>query len=159
MGKVKAVKGIKEKTQGAAIGVMVQASIEAAYWACSAVTETIGAQVLHCRPEYKRTWPEENRSLQAFLNYNSGFSQGASGIATEVAAYSTVTLDLSKRDITGSSSRSLADSNGDAVDQWSKLDLANVTAEDANLGSLFSRADAAIYEAKRQGKNRVVQST
>ncbi|MFC6301042.1 diguanylate cyclase [Pseudomonas sp. CCM 7893] len=37
--------------------------------------------------------------------------------------------------------------------------LANLSAEDANLDSLFGRADTAMYEAKRQGKNRVVQST
>jgi diguanylate cyclase (GGDEF)-like protein/PAS domain S-box-containing protein len=34
--------------------------------------------------------------------------------------------------------------------------LASLTAEDANVDSLFARADAAMYEAKRQGKNRVL---
>lgn len=34
--------------------------------------------------------------------------------------------------------------------------LASLTAEDATLDSLFARADAAMYEAKRQGKNRVI---
>ena len=34
--------------------------------------------------------------------------------------------------------------------------LTNLTAEDENLDSLFARADAAMYEAKRQGKNRIV---
>lgn len=34
--------------------------------------------------------------------------------------------------------------------------LASLTAEDATLDALFARADAAMYEAKRQGKNRVV---
>ncbi|MEX3774904.1 GGDEF domain-containing protein [Pseudomonas sp. MYb118] len=34
--------------------------------------------------------------------------------------------------------------------------LTNLTAEDANIESLFARADAAMYEAKRQGKNRII---
>ena len=34
--------------------------------------------------------------------------------------------------------------------------LANLKEEDSTLDSLFARADAAMYEAKRLGKNRVV---
>jgi diguanylate cyclase (GGDEF)-like protein/PAS domain S-box-containing protein len=34
--------------------------------------------------------------------------------------------------------------------------LTNLTAEDESIDHLFARADAAMYEAKRQGKNRVV---
>jgi diguanylate cyclase (GGDEF)-like protein/PAS domain S-box-containing protein len=34
--------------------------------------------------------------------------------------------------------------------------LASVTAEDENIDSLFARADAAMYQAKREGKNRIV---
>ncbi|NBF01584.1 diguanylate cyclase [Pseudomonas sp. Fl5BN2] len=34
--------------------------------------------------------------------------------------------------------------------------LTGLLAEDENLDSLFARADAAMYEAKRQGKNRIV---
>ncbi|UCP08470.1 sensor domain-containing diguanylate cyclase [Pseudomonas sp. MM213] len=34
--------------------------------------------------------------------------------------------------------------------------LTSLTAEDLNLDSLFARADAAMYEAKRQGKNRII---
>lgn len=60
------------------------------------------------------------------LNYSSGFTQGTVGVATEVAAYNAVVLDRSKRDIKGGSNRTLADSDGDAVGQWSKLGLANV---------------------------------
>ncbi|MGE1155249.1 OprD family porin [Pseudomonas sp. ICMP 460] len=60
------------------------------------------------------------------LNYSSGFTQGTVGVATEVAAYNVVALDQSKRDIKGGSNRTLADSDGDAVGQWSKLGLANV---------------------------------
>jgi len=48
------------------------------------------------------------------------------GVKTELAVYNALVLDRSKRDIKGGSNRTLADSNGDAVDQWSKLGLANV---------------------------------
>ncbi|HCS46486.1 MAG TPA: diguanylate cyclase [Pseudomonas sp.] len=34
--------------------------------------------------------------------------------------------------------------------------LTSLTAEDENIDSLFARADAAMYEAKRQGKNRII---
>lgn len=34
--------------------------------------------------------------------------------------------------------------------------LTNLTDEDKSLDSLFARADAAMYEAKRQGKNRII---
>ncbi|WP_460119173.1 GGDEF domain-containing protein [Pseudomonas sp. S2_C03] len=34
--------------------------------------------------------------------------------------------------------------------------LTNLKAEDASIESLFARADAAMYEAKRQGKNRII---
>ena len=35
--------------------------------------------------------------------------------------------------------------------------LANLREDDSTLDSLFARADAAMYEAKRQGKNRVIE--
>lgn len=34
--------------------------------------------------------------------------------------------------------------------------LTSLTAEDESIDSLFARADAAMYEAKRQGKNRII---
>lgn len=60
------------------------------------------------------------------LNASSGFTQGTVGVKTEVAVYNALVLDRSKRDIKGGSNRTLADSDGNAVDQWSKLGLANV---------------------------------
>ena len=75
----------------------------------------------------KQTDANRTNWLQGtILNYSSGFTQGTVGVATEVAAYNVVALDRSKRDIKGGSNRTLADSNGDAVGQWSKLGLANV---------------------------------
>ena len=34
--------------------------------------------------------------------------------------------------------------------------LTSLTAEDENVEDLFARADAAMYQAKRQGKNRII---
>ena len=36
--------------------------------------------------------------------------------------------------------------------------LTSLTAADDSLDSLFDRADAAMYEAKRQGKNRIISA-
>ena len=36
--------------------------------------------------------------------------------------------------------------------------LTSLTAEDESVDSLFARADAAMYEAKRQGKNRIISA-
>lgn len=66
------------------------------------------------------------------LNYTSGFTQGTVGFSTEVAAYNAIALDRSREDIKGGSNRTLAHTNGDAVDQWSKLGLANVKARISN---------------------------
>ena len=70
---------------------------------------------------YRTNWVQGT-----ILNATSGFTQGTVGVSTEVAVYNALVLDRSKRDIKGGSNRTLADSNGDAVDQWSKLGLANV---------------------------------
>ncbi|AUO25585.1 OprD family porin [Pseudomonas sp. D8002] len=70
---------------------------------------------------YRTNWVQGT-----ILNATSGFTQGTVGVSTEVAVYNALVLDRSKRDIKGGSNRTLADSDGDAVDQWSKLGLANV---------------------------------
>lgn len=70
---------------------------------------------------YRTNWVQGT-----ILNGTSGFTQGTVGVSTELAVYNALVLDRSKRDIKGGSNRTLADSNGDAVDQWSKLGLANV---------------------------------
>jgi diguanylate cyclase (GGDEF)-like protein len=36
--------------------------------------------------------------------------------------------------------------------------LTSLTEADESLDSLFARADAAMYEAKRQGKNRIISA-
>ncbi|MGY2290447.1 OprD family porin [Pseudomonas sp. SDO528_S397] len=67
-----------------------------------------------------------NWAQGTIVNFSSGFTQGTVGVATEVAAYNVVILDRDRKDIAGGSNRTLAHSDGDAVDQWSKLGLANV---------------------------------
>ena len=79
--------------------------------------------------KHGQTLTDRNRTnwvQGTILNASSGFTQGTVGVKTEVAVYNALVLDRSKRDIKGGSNRTLADSNGDAVDQWSKLGLANV---------------------------------
>jgi len=79
--------------------------------------------------KHNQTRTDANRTnwvQGTILNGTSGFTQGTVGVSTEVAVYNALVLDRSKRDIKGGSNRTLADSNGDAVDQWSKLGLANV---------------------------------
>jgi len=36
--------------------------------------------------------------------------------------------------------------------------LTSLTPEDESLDALFARADTAMYEAKRQGKNRIISA-
>ncbi|MGA9704903.1 OprD family outer membrane porin [Pseudomonas sp.] len=79
--------------------------------------------------KHNQTRTDANRTnwvQGTILNATSGFTQGTVGVSTEVAVYNALVLDRSKRDIKGGSNRTLADSDGDAVGQWSKLGLANV---------------------------------
>lgn len=73
------------------------------------------------------------------LNHTSGFTQGSLGFATEMALYNTVALDRSRKDIANGSNRTLADHDGNAVDQWSKLGLANLKARVSNTTLTLGR--------------------
>jgi hypothetical protein len=78
-------------------------------------------------PVVKTATPRRINWVQGtIVNYTSGFTQGTVGVSTEVAAYNAIVLDRDRKDIAGGSNRTLAHSDGDAVDQWSKLGLANV---------------------------------
>lgn len=66
------------------------------------------------------------------LKYSSGYTRGPVGLSGEAAIYNEVALDRSRKDIANGSSRTLADHNGDAVGQWSKLGLANIKARISN---------------------------
>lgn len=79
------------------------------------------------------------------VKYNSGFTEGTVGISTEVAAYNAVALERDRKNLasgnggapkTGDGSgnnRTLTHkNNGEAVDQWSKVGLANIKARVSN---------------------------
>ena len=66
------------------------------------------------------------------VNYTSGFTQGAVGFSTEVAAYNTVALERGKGRVAGGGNRTLTDHDGDVVDQWTKAGLANIKARVSN---------------------------
>ncbi len=66
------------------------------------------------------------------LNYSSGFTQGTVGIATEVAAYNVIALQQGRARTAAPNNRTLGDSDGNVVDQWSKLGLANIKARVSN---------------------------
>ncbi|WP_095129471.1 OprD family porin [Pseudomonas sp. Irchel s3h14] len=79
------------------------------------------------------------------IKYNSGFTEGTVGFSTEVAAYNAIALDRDRKDLASANggapepgrggrgnNRTLTENGGDAVDQWSKLGLANVKARVSN---------------------------
>lgn len=69
----------------------------------------------------RNTWTQGT-----ILDYASGFTEGTVGIGAEAAVYNEVALERGHARIAGGGSRTLTDSNGDAVDQWSKMGLGNV---------------------------------
>ena len=66
------------------------------------------------------------------LDYKSGFTEGTVGFSTQVAAYNAVALNRDEKEIAGPNNRTLTHSDGDAVGQWSKLGLANLSARISN---------------------------
>ncbi|WP_019408544.1 OprD family porin [Pseudomonas psychrophila] len=73
-----------------------------------------------------------NWTQGTILDFSSGFTQGTVGFSTQVAAYNAIALDRDVNHIAGNNNRTLTHSNGDAVDQWSKLGLANIKARMSN---------------------------
>jgi hypothetical protein len=78
------------------------------------------------------------------VKYNSGFTEGAVGFSTEVAAYNAVALERDRESLASNNggapgsrpgagnNRTLTKEGGDAQGQWSKLGLANVKARVSN---------------------------
>jgi hypothetical protein len=66
------------------------------------------------------------------LEYNSGFTQGTVGVAMQAAAYNQLALERGHGRIAGGVNRTLVDSDGDAIGQWSKLGLGNMKARISN---------------------------
>ena len=80
----------------------------------------------------ERTRDRDTWVQGTILNYTSGFTQGTIGFSTEVAAYNTVALERGKGAVAGGGNRTLTDSDGDVLDQWTKAGLANVKARFSN---------------------------
>ena len=77
--------------------------------------------------------PRRNTWTQGtIIDYSSGFTQGVVGFATEAAIYNEVALEQGRARIAGGGNRTLTDSDGEAVDQWSKLGLGNIKARVSN---------------------------
>ena len=80
-----------------------------------------------------KTTPRRINWVQGtILDYTSGFTQGTVGFSTQFAAYNAIALDRDINDIAGDNNRTLTRHNGDAVGQWSKLGLANLSARISN---------------------------
>ena len=73
-----------------------------------------------------------NWTQGTIVNYTSGFTQGTVGFSTQVAAYNAIALNRDAKEIAGPNNRTLTHSDGDAVGQWSKLGLANLSARISN---------------------------
>ncbi|MBB4863478.1 hypothetical protein HNP46_002325 [Pseudomonas nitritireducens] len=74
------------------------------------------------------------------LKYQSGYTQGTLGVGLDVAGFQAINLERGHGRIAGGGNRTLADSDGDAVAEWSKIGLA----------SLKLRASNTILRAGRQ---------
>ncbi|MBF7142862.1 MULTISPECIES: OprD family porin [Pseudomonas] len=80
----------------------------------------------------ERTTRRDTWTQGTIVNYTSGFTQGTVGFAVEGALYNEIALEQGRARIAGGSNRTLADHDGDAVDQWSKLGLGNIKARYSN---------------------------
>ncbi|MGR1219099.1 OprD family outer membrane porin [Metapseudomonas otitidis] len=69
----------------------------------------------------RRAWVQGTQ-----LKYSSGYTQGTIGFGLDVAAFNAINLERGKGRIGGGGNRTLADSNGHGVEEWSKLGIANV---------------------------------
>ncbi len=88
----------------------------------------------------RKTTPRRiNWQQGTIVNYTSGFTQGTVGFSTELALYNAIALDRDTGDFAGNSNRTLADSDGDAVGQWSKMGLGNVKARISNTTLTMGR--------------------
>lgn len=73
------------------------------------------------RTHSRRAWVQGTQ-----LKYSSGYTQGTIGFGLDVAAFNAINLERGKGRIGGGGNRTLADSNGHGVEEWSKLGIANV---------------------------------
>ncbi|MBK4999611.1 OprD family porin [Pseudomonas sp. S31] len=73
------------------------------------------------------------------LNYRSGFTQGTVGFAIEAAGYNAIALERGRAAVAGPNNRTLTHSDGEPLDQWSKMGLANVKARVGNTTLTLGR--------------------
>ncbi|UUC51348.1 OprD family porin [Pseudomonas citronellolis] len=76
-----------------------------------------GSEFTHSR----RAWVQGS-----ILQYSSGYTQGTVGFGLDVAGFNAINLERGKGVIGGGGNRTLAHSDGEAVDEWSKLGIANL---------------------------------
>ncbi|WXL27933.1 OprD family outer membrane porin [Ectopseudomonas mendocina] len=67
------------------------------------------------------SWVQSNR-----LQYSSGYTQGTIGFGLDLTAFNAINLEKGKGRIAGGGNRTLANSDGEAEDQWSKMGVANI---------------------------------
>lgn len=79
------------------------------------------------RTHSRRAWVQGTQ-----LKYSSGYTQGTIGFGLDVAAFNAINLERGKGRIGGGGNRTLADSNGHGVEEWSKLGIANVRLRASN---------------------------
>lgn len=75
----------------------------------------------------RRAWVQGTQ-----LKYSSGYTQGTIGFGLDVAAFNAINLERGKGRIGGGGNRTLADSNGHGVEEWSKLGIANLRLRASN---------------------------
>ncbi len=82
----------------------------------------------YTEPTHSRyTWTQGSQ-----LKYSSGYTQGTIGVGLEAAAFNEIALERGHGAIAGGGTRTLTDSDGDAVGQWSKMGLANLKLRASN---------------------------
>jgi hypothetical protein len=78
------------------------------------------------------TSSRDNWVQGTLLNYTSGFTEGTVGLSTEVALYNAVALQRGRASVAGPNNRTLTHGDGEVLDQWSKVGLANLKARVSN---------------------------
>ena len=69
----------------------------------------------------RRTWVQGS-----ILQYSSGYTRGTVGFGLDVGAFHALNLERGKGVVAGGSNRTLTDSDGRPLDEWSKLGVANL---------------------------------
>jgi len=82
----------------------------------------------YTEPTHSRyTWTQGSQ-----LKYSSGYTQGTVGVGLDASAFNEIALERGHGRVAGGGTRTLTDSDGDAVPQWSKMGVANVKLRASN---------------------------